>query len=85
MKTFLVEELAEKYAGKISFIHIYSGLARSPVFYSHVKPLWFRIVWRVLKPLVSWYMTSPEVCGDYHAISLHKPVPGESIVGKQYR
>ena len=64
MKTFLFEELAAKHEGKISFIHIYPGLVDGPVFYSKVNPLWFRVVWRVLKPLVAWYMTSPEVCGE---------------------
>lgn len=64
MKTFYFEELAEKYAGKISFIHIYPGLVDGPGFYSEEIPLWFRMTWRVLKPLVSWYMTSPEVCGQ---------------------
>ncbi|KAJ4346222.1 hypothetical protein N0V95_005588 [Ascochyta clinopodiicola] len=63
MKTFFFEELAEKHAGKISFIHIFPGLVDGPTFYSDVNPLWIRIAWRVLKPLMSWYMTSPEVCG----------------------
>jgi hypothetical protein len=64
MKTFFFEELAEKHAGKISFTHIYPGLVDGPTFYSDVNPLWFQILWRVLKPLVSWYMTAPEVCGE---------------------
>jgi len=64
MKTFLFEALAEQHAGKISFIHIYPGLVDGPTFYSDVNPLWFRILWRLLKPLASWYMTSPEVCGQ---------------------
>jgi hypothetical protein len=64
MKTFFFEELAEKHAGKISFIHIYPGLVDGPVFYSDVNPLWFRILWRLLKPLASWYITPPDVCGE---------------------
>ena len=63
MKTFFFQELAQKHAGKISFTHIYPGLVEGPVFYSDVNPLWFRVVWRVVKPLASWYITSPEVCG----------------------
>ncbi|KAH8731912.1 hypothetical protein GQ44DRAFT_766957 [Phaeosphaeriaceae sp. PMI808] len=64
MKTFFFEELAEKNAGKISFTHIYPGLVDGPVLYSDVNPLWFRIVWRVMKPLFWLYMTSPQVCGE---------------------
>ncbi|KAH7071270.1 hypothetical protein BKA63DRAFT_70011 [Paraphoma chrysanthemicola] len=64
MKTFLFESLAEKYAGKISFVHIYPGLVDGPTFYSDVNPLWFRILWRVMKPLIGWYMNSPEDCGS---------------------
>lgn len=63
MKTYLFEALAEKHAGKISFIHIYPGLVDGPTFLSPVNPLWFRILWRVAKVLMAWYMTSPEVCG----------------------
>ncbi|KAH5490570.1 hypothetical protein HBI52_223630 [Parastagonospora nodorum] len=64
MKTFAFEHLAEQHAGKISFIHIYPGLVDGPVFYSDVNPTWFKILWRLLKPLASFYMTSPEVCGE---------------------
>jgi hypothetical protein len=64
MKTFAFEELADQHAGKISFTHIYPGLVDGPGFLSDVNPLWFRIVWRVMKPLMSWYMTSPEDCGE---------------------
>jgi hypothetical protein len=64
MKTFAFEELAEQHAGRISFTHIYPGLVDGPGFLSEVNPLWFRVVWRVMKPLMSWYMTSPEECGE---------------------
>lgn len=64
MKTFLFEELAEQYSGKIRFTHIYPGLVDGPGFTNPEAPTWFKIVWRILKPLMSWYMTSPEVCGQ---------------------
>jgi hypothetical protein len=64
MKTFFFEELAKKYVGKVSFTHIYPGLVDGPVFYSDVNPLWFRIMWRVMKPLLSWYITNETVCGE---------------------
>lgn len=65
MKTFFFEELAEKYAGKISLSHIYPGLVDGPTFYSLDMPAWFRVVWTLMKPL-AWllYMTSPDVCGE---------------------
>jgi hypothetical protein len=80
MKTFFFEELAEKNAGKISFIHIYPGLVDGPVFYSDVNPLWFRIVWRVLKPLVSWYITSDKDCGDIMVYLATQRYPAKGVV-----
>lgn len=80
MKTFFFEELAEKHAGKISFVHIYPGLVDGPVFYSDVNPLWFRIMWRILKPLLSWYMTSPEVCGQVMVYLATKRYPAKGAV-----
>nr|XP_036581271.1 short-chain dehydrogenase [Colletotrichum truncatum]KAF6789539.1 short-chain dehydrogenase [Colletotrichum truncatum] len=64
MKTFFFEELAERYSGKLSLTHIYPGLVDGPTFYSSEMPSWFRIVWRLLKPLASLFMTSPEDCGQ---------------------
>ena len=64
MKTFMFEALAEKYAGKLSLMHIYPGLVDGPGFYTPDMPAWFRILWRILKPLVSRYMTSSDDCGD---------------------
>jgi hypothetical protein len=64
MKTFLFEELAEKYAGKLSLVHVYPGLVDGPGFYSPDMPAWFRALWWLLKPLSKLYMTSPEVCGQ---------------------
>lgn len=77
MKTFFFEELAEKHAGKISFIHIYPGLVDGPVFYSDVNPLWFRVAWRLLKPLAFWYITSPEVCGQVMVFLASKRYPAK--------
>ncbi|TKX18858.1 hypothetical protein C1H76_8980 [Elsinoe australis] len=63
MKTFLFEDLAEKNAGRLRLTHIYPGLVDGPTFYSNEMPAWFRIIWTIMKPLLSWYMTSPEDCG----------------------
>lgn len=75
MKTFFFEQLAEKHAGKISFVHIYPGLVDGPTFYSDQVPSWARILWRILKPLVSWHMTSPEVCGQVMVFLATKRYP----------
>ncbi|ORY03748.1 hypothetical protein BCR34DRAFT_605124 [Clohesyomyces aquaticus] len=80
MKTLFFEELAEKNAGQISFIHIYPGLVDGPVFYSDVNPLWFRILWRVLKPLVSWYVTSAKDCGDVMVYLATKRYPAKGAM-----
>ncbi|KAF9881657.1 short-chain dehydrogenase [Colletotrichum karsti] len=64
MKTFVFEELAERHAGKLVLTHVYPGLVDGPGFYSSEMPVWFRIVWRLLKPVASLFMTSPEVCGQ---------------------
>lgn len=84
MKTFFFEELAEKHAGKISFVHINPGLVDGPTFYSDANPLWVRTTWRVLKPLMSWYMTSPEVCGQVMVYLATKRYPAKgSVTGDQ--
>lgn len=64
MKTFMFEALAEEHAGKIAFVHVYPGLVDGPTFLSKVNPLWFRMLWRVAKVFMVWYMTSPTVCGE---------------------
>ena len=63
MKTFAFEELAEQYAGKLRLTHIFPGLVDGPGFTNAEAPAWFRTVWRVSKPILRLYMTSPDVCG----------------------
>jgi hypothetical protein len=79
MKNFFFEELAEKHAGKISFTHIYPGLVDSPVFYSDVNPMWFRVAWRILKPLVSWYVTSDKDCGAVMVFLATQRYPAKGV------
>lgn len=90
MKTFFFEELAQKHAGKISFTHIYPGLVDGPSFYSDVNPLWARMLWRIMKPLLLVFMTAPDVCGDvmaylatnrYPAKGTLKPGDENSVIG----
>jgi hypothetical protein len=76
MKNFVFEELAEKYAGKLSLMHIYPGLVDGPGFYNPEMPFYFRVLWRIMKPLLAWYMTSSDDCGDvmvYLATSRYPP------------
>lgn len=82
MKTFYLEELAEKHAGKISFVHIYPGLVDGPAFYGDDIPLWFRVVWRAMKPLMSWYMTSPEDCGQIMVFLATYKYPAKGTVAE---
>lgn len=82
MKTFAFEHLASVHAGKISFTHIYPGLVDGPNFYNaDINPLWFRIVWRLIQPLISWYVTGPEDCGDVmvYLATRRYPAKGEEV------
>ncbi|OAG07143.1 uncharacterized protein CC84DRAFT_1143473 [Paraphaeosphaeria sporulosa] len=60
MKTMIFEELAKKHAGNLRLTHIYPGLVDGPTFLGPDSPMWFKILWRVSKPLMSWYMTAPD-------------------------
>ena len=64
MTTFFFEELAEKHAGHLSLSHIFPGLVDGPTFTSDEMPTWFKIVWRIMKPLAWFFMTPTDVCGD---------------------
>jgi len=64
MKTLLFEEFAERHAGKLSLTDIYPGLVDGPGFASPDMPQWFRIVWRLLKPLLRFGMVPADDCGD---------------------
>jgi hypothetical protein len=83
MKTFAFEHLAEQHAGKISFIHIYPGLVDGPGFYSNVQPSWFHIVWRVVKPLLWFYMTSPDLCGEIMLLLATPRYPAKGVVKEE--
>ncbi|KAJ6104658.1 hypothetical protein N7523_010978 [Penicillium sp. IBT 18751x] len=83
MKTFMFEELAERNAGKLSLTHIFPGLVDGPAFYSPEMPYWFKILWRVLKPLASFYMTSANDCGDVMAYLATSRYPAKGTTDKQ--
>lgn len=82
MKTFFFETLAEKYAGKLSLVHIYPGLVEGPGFQSPDMPLWFRVFWQlILKPLTWWYQTTPDDCGDVMLYLATERYPAKGING----
>lgn len=64
MKTFIFEQLAEEHAGKLRLTHIFPGLVDGPGFFSPDMPLWFRIVWTLIRPLAGLFGTSSEVSGQ---------------------
>ncbi|KAH0359329.1 hypothetical protein KCU65_g10022, partial [Aureobasidium melanogenum] len=64
MKTMWFEELATKHAGKLSCSHMYPGLVVHKGFDDINFPLWFKIIWRIVKPLVRFlpmYLTPGEI------------------------
>lgn len=81
MKTFLFEDLAAQHAGHLSLAHIFPGLVDGPTFYSTDMPTWFRVVWRVVKPLASWFMTSEDDCGDVMLYLATERYPAKGSVG----
>lgn len=64
MKTFVFEELAERYAGKMRLTHIYPGLVDGPGFTNPEVPSWFKVLWRLVRPLLRFFMVHPETCGQ---------------------
>ena len=82
MKNFLFEELAEKNAGHLSLSHIYPGLVDGPIFYSPDMPTWFRIAWRLLKPLALFYMTSADDCGQVMLYLTTSRYPAKGTIDK---
>ena len=59
MHTLFMETLAEKYSDKLALTHIFPGLVIGPAFYSSENPLWFRIIFRLLHPLIGRFVTVP--------------------------
>jgi NAD(P)-dependent dehydrogenase (short-subunit alcohol dehydrogenase family) len=78
MKTFVFEELANKYAGRLSLIHIYPGLVDGPGFAQ--MPGWFRVLFTLMKPLTFFVMTSSEDCGMVMAYLATSSFPAKQSV-----
>ncbi|CAM1508714.1 Fc.00g055620.m01.CDS01 [Cosmosporella sp. VM-42] len=87
MTTFLFEELAERHAGRLSLTHMYPGLVDGPGFLNPEMPTWFRVVWRLMKPIARLGMTPPDVCGkvalylgtSHFPAKTQKPVDGVQV------
>ncbi|KAH9909278.1 hypothetical protein F4778DRAFT_222931 [Xylariomycetidae sp. FL2044] len=83
MKTLMFEEFAARHAGRVSLAHVYPGLVDGPGFTAADMPLWFRVAWRLLKPLLSLAMVKPDKCGlvQVYAASPRYPAKGQSPPG----
>lgn len=65
MTTAFMESLAKQNLGKLSLVNIFPGLVVTPGFNNPAYPLWFKVTWRVLGPLVTWFMAiTPEEAGQ---------------------
>lgn len=85
MKTFMFEEFAERHAGKLSLSHIFPGLVDGPGFYNPEMPTWFRLLWRLLKPLASLYMTSADDCGHVMLYLATSRFPAKGTVERPHK
>lgn len=63
MKTFAFETLAAEHPGRLSFVHIFPGLVFTPAFQGKGNPLWFRLLWWFISPLMRFYAVPSEECG----------------------
>lgn len=65
MKTLAFERLAQQNKGKISLVHYFPGVVVTPAYDSPEMPMWFRIAWTILGPLVKLFMAvSHDESGD---------------------
>ncbi|KAL8785860.1 MAG: hypothetical protein Q9195_008455 [Heterodermia aff. obscurata] len=64
MKTFFMESLVERHPGKLSFVHIYPGLVMTGGFDDKRLPLWFRVAFLLLRPLLTFVITPGRVSGE---------------------
>ena len=64
MKTFFMESLVEKHTGKLSFVHIFPGLVMTGGFDDKRLPLWFRWVFWMMTPLLSFATTPGKESGE---------------------
>ena len=64
MKTLFMESLVERHPGKLSFVHIYPGLVMTGGFGDRRLPLWFRVVFWLMRPLLAFATTPGRESGE---------------------
>ena len=64
MKTLFMESLVERHRGKLSFVHIYPGLVMTGGFDDKRLPLWFRVVFWLIRPLLGFVITPGRDSGE---------------------
>ena len=64
MKTLFMESLVERHPGKLSFVHIYPGLVMTGGFGDKRLPLWFRVLFWVMRPLLTFAITPGRDSGE---------------------
>lgn len=62
MTTFFFEWLASQHPGKLSLVHVFPGLILTDSVRS--MPLWARMLWWILRPMLSLFCTSVAECGE---------------------
>lgn len=87
MKTFFMESLVERHPGKLSFVHIYPGLVMTGGFGDKRLPLWFRVVFWLMRPLLAFATTPGRDSGERVLFAATERFPamkdGEGYDGKE--
>ena len=64
MKTLFMERLAKQHP-QLSLTHVYPGLVQTPAFTYDYHPLWFKVLWTILGPILRTFIAiSPDECGN---------------------
>ncbi|MCJ1398810.1 hypothetical protein MMC11_002011 [Xylographa trunciseda] len=64
MTTLFMENLAERYPGQLSLVHVFPGLVITNAFYNAGLPTWFKITARLAAPIMRPFTVKPEECGE---------------------
>ena len=87
MKTFFMESLVERHPGKLSFVHMYPGLVMTGGFDDKRLPLWFRVVFWLVRPLLTFVITPGRDSGERVLFAATDRFPamkdGERYAGKE--
>lgn len=65
MVTAFMERMAQRNSGKVALVNAYPGLVVHEGFSSPDHPTWFKVLWRLFGPLVSYFFSfSKEEAGE---------------------